>query len=123
MLNNRLEAANLVAAQLFELEASMDATIMQAAAMVAILPKASQTGHLAATVGQDAYAGAATIVQQLVTARASVVALHGDLHTIQHEIGLGARAMGDGWKAVPKNVLAVDTGSSPSHLTMVTSAA
>jgi hypothetical protein len=120
MLNNRLEAATLVATQLFELEASMDQAISQAAAMVAVLPKASQKGRLAATVGQDAYAGAGSVLQQLITARAAVVALHQDLHSLQHDIGLGARAMGDGWKAVPKGEL---SEQAPSHLTVVASAA
>jgi streptomycin 6-kinase len=123
MLNNRLEAATLVATELFALEASMDQAISQAAAMVAVLPKATQTGRLAATVGQDAFAGAGTVLQQLIEARASVVALHADLHTIQHDIGLGARAMGDGWKAVPKPNGLTGVEEAPSHLTVVASAA
>jgi hypothetical protein len=122
MLNNRLDAATLVATELFELEAAMDATIERAAAMVAVLPKASKAGKLAATVGQDAYAGAGAVLQQLITARASMVTLHNDLNSIQHEIGLGARAMGDLWKLVPKNSHSGDS-DTPAHLAVVASAA
>jgi hypothetical protein len=119
MLNDRLAAARLVATQLFDLERAMDAAIAEAAAMVAVLPKAAQTGRIAATVGQDAYRDAAAAVQHLITARASIVALHEELHGIQHDVGLGARAMGDGWKAVPK--LSADTAETAgaAHLSVV----
>ncbi len=107
MLNDRLPAARDVAAHLFDLESSMDETIAKAAAMLAVLPKARKAAKLSATVGQDAFEGAAVTLSRLVEARRDLVSMHGQLGQLQTDIGLGARAMGDSWKVVPKAGLAI----------------
>ena len=98
MLHDRLPAARRVATHLHDLERSMDDTIAKAAAMLSVLPEARMQAKLSATVGQDAFEGAASTLTRLVEARRDLVEMHGQLGQLQTDIGLRTHSMGDDWK-------------------------
>jgi hypothetical protein len=80
------------------LESALDETIARASEVLAALPNARKHANLSLTVGQDAFDGASSVLQALICARRSTADLHGSLHQLQGQLGLGAYAMGDMWK-------------------------
>jgi hypothetical protein len=90
MLKERRIAANKIAEQLFAAEAAIDAAVAAVAQLTAVMPMARQEANVPASVGQDALAGAMATCQQLVEARARIIATHAALRDAQVKIGLGA---------------------------------
>ncbi|WP_156254444.1 hypothetical protein [Sandarakinorhabdus oryzae] len=90
MLKERRLAANKVAEQLFAAEAAINAAVSAVAQLTAVMPMAAQEANLAACIGQDALMGAMETCQQLIQARARIIATHASLRDAQNKIGLGA---------------------------------
>jgi hypothetical protein len=90
MLKERRLAANKVAEQLFAAEAAIDAAVAAVAQLTAVMPVATQEANLAACIGQEALMGAMQTCQQLIEARARIIATHASLRQAQTRIGLDA---------------------------------
>jgi hypothetical protein len=90
MLKERRLAANKIAEQLFAAEAAIDAAVAAVAQLTAVMPMARQEANVPASVGQDALLGAMATCQQLVEARARIIATHAALREAQVKVGLGA---------------------------------
>ena len=89
-----LSAAETVAAKLFAAEAALDAALVEAAGLAAILPQARAASYIAATTGQAAFDGVAGCVMALTDARARLVATHRALAAVARARGLDALAAG-----------------------------
>lgn len=98
MLNDRLGAAQDVAAKLHALESAIDEALAFAGELTAAVPAARKRAHLSAVVGQDAIALTGQSLAALHEARAKIVAAHNAFSKVQAEIGLGTRMSGMGWK-------------------------
>lgn len=98
MLNDRLGAAQDVAAKLFALESAIDEALVHAGQLTAAVPAARQRARLSAVVGQDAIALTGQSLAALHEARAKIVAAHQAFFEVQTQLGLSARMSGDGWK-------------------------
>jgi hypothetical protein len=98
MLNDRLGAAQDVAARLHALEAAIDAALVCASELIIALPTARQRAKLSAMVGHEATLLTGEAMSALHQARASTIDAHRELSKTQVEIGLKAYAMGDLWK-------------------------
>ncbi len=101
MLRKRREAVIKVASGLFEVERAIDLALARAAELNALMPIARTEANLSATVGQDAFDGAAEVFASLARARHQVVQTHLRLEETKCQIGLRAVAVGDGVKRPP----------------------
>ncbi|OYQ35434.1 hypothetical protein CHU93_01645 [Sandarakinorhabdus cyanobacteriorum] len=90
MLKERRIAANKIAEQLFAAEAAIDAAVAAVAQLTTVMPMARQEAHLSACIGQDALMNAVQTCQQLVEARARIIATHASLRQAQTQVGLDA---------------------------------
>lgn len=97
MRNERIEATNLVAKQLFAAEAAIDAAIAETAKLSAIMPEARLRAKIAAMVGQEALTRTSSSLKHLVTAREDMVSAHAALDSAKADIGLRTYAMGGGF--------------------------
>jgi hypothetical protein len=102
MLKNRRDAATRVAESLFAAETAIDAALARAADLSSTLVSARTAANVSATVGQDAFEGAAAALAALVRARADIVETHKRLSETQIQVGLRSVAFGDGTKAPPE---------------------
>lgn len=98
MLNERLAAAQQVAAKLRSLEEAIDDAIICAAELVAATPQARRNMNLSPVVGQDAMALSSETLAALHLAREKIVATHYEFADVRGQIGLTPRMMGDLWK-------------------------
>jgi hypothetical protein len=98
MLNDRLGAAQDVAARLHALEAAIDNALICAGELTIALPAARRRANLSAIVGHQATLLTGDTLSALHHARASIIEAHSELSKTQVEIGLEAYAMGDLWK-------------------------
>ena len=94
MLKERRNAADQVAAGLFEAEAAIDAALNKTAALAASIPTARAVAHLSALYGQDAIERISETIAALTQARRGIVETHKELSVVKGQIGLGAVAVG-----------------------------
>jgi hypothetical protein len=104
MLMKRRNAAVKVARELFALEKAIDAALVQAAGLSAIMPTATAEANLSAIVIQDAFACSAATFAALAQARRHVVETHHCLDVTKVQIGLRTLAFGDEDKTRPTGV-------------------
>lgn len=102
MLNDRLAAANELAAHLFALEEAIDEAVSKAGALTCALPAARTRARVAASVGQDAFAEVAAGVARLVEARQHIVQAHEVLADARDQLGIRTTAGGSLHKLLPK---------------------
>lgn len=98
MLNERLAAAKMVAEKLAALENAIDDAIICAAELAAVAPAARRKANLSPMVGQDAIAKTGETLSALYSARAHIVAAHGDYAEVRDQIGIKPSMTGDLWK-------------------------
>src|SRR3546814_10417971 len=97
MLTERRNAANEVAAKLFEAEAAIDHAIVAIGALASAMPQAQAAAKLSTVVGSDAYAHLGATVAALFEGRSHAVALHHALDEVKTGIGLrNFRVVGTG---------------------------
>lgn len=101
MLNDRLQAAQIVAAKLFAAEAALDQALASVAELTAAMPRARMSAKISAVVGQDAIEDAADAQASLIEARRKLVAAHGKLEQVRVEVGLRVFAAGGGYIKPP----------------------
>jgi hypothetical protein len=101
MLKQRRELATRVAESLFEAESAIDLAIRRTAHLVGLMPEARQDAHCSALIGQDAIKQAIEAMSALGEARRGIVETHKELTIAQHQIGLGAVAIGGGEEKPP----------------------
>jgi len=94
MLNTRLNAARAVHAQIHATERAIDAAVIEAAGLVACMPRVRMEANLAAEVGHEALERAARSFAALIQARSEIVAAHHELNTVKDQVGLRAVAFG-----------------------------
>lgn len=86
--------AHKVADQLFAAEAAIDNALSAVATLAALLPNARIEARLSAVVGQTVINRASETIAALAEARNGIVETHNALSQVQHQIGLGAVAVG-----------------------------
>lgn len=86
--------AQQVADQLFAAEAAIDGALAAVATLTAMLPSARIEANLSAVVGQGALDRTTETIAALAQARRGIVEAHRELFDVQHQIGLGAIALG-----------------------------
>ena len=97
MLTERRNAANEVAAKLFEAEAAIDQAIVTIGALASAMPQAQAAAKLSTGGGSDAYAHLGATVAALFEGRSHAVALHQALDEVKTGIGLrNFRVVGTG---------------------------
>ena len=96
MLMKRRNAAVKVARELFALERAIDAALVQAAELSAVMPTATAEANLSAIVIQDAFEGSAATFAALAQARRHVIETHHRLTETKIQIGLRTLSFGDG---------------------------
>jgi hypothetical protein len=95
---DRIAVVRRVAKRLHAAEAAIDQAIIAMSELNRELPGARIEAGLSAIVGQEAFSCSAGALAHLVESRARTVDAHAALANTQSELGLGALAMGDGWK-------------------------
>lgn len=88
MLMKRRNAAVKVARELFALEEAIDAALVKAAGLSAIMPTATAEANLSAVVIQDAFEKSAATFAALAQARRHVIDTHHCLDATKIQIGL-----------------------------------
>lgn len=86
--------AHQVADQLFAAETAIDGALAAVATLTALLPTARIDARISAVVGQGVIDRTTETIAALATARRGIVEAHRELHDVQHQIGLGAVALG-----------------------------
>lgn len=86
--------AHRVADQLFAAENAIDGALAAVATLTAMLPAARIEANLSAVVGQGVIDRTTQTIAALAEARRGIVEAHRELHDVQHQIGLGAIALG-----------------------------
>lgn len=87
-----------VASKLHAAEEAIDLAIIKICELNSELPTARLGAKLSATVCQPAFDLSASALQTLILCRSQTVQAHEVLAQTQRDMGLGAYAMGDGWK-------------------------
>jgi hypothetical protein len=87
-----------VASKLHAAEEAIDLAIIKICELNSELPAARLGAKLSATVCQPAFDLSASALQNLILCRSQTVQAHEVLAQTQRDMGLGAHAMGDGWK-------------------------
>jgi nicotinamide mononucleotide (NMN) deamidase PncC len=95
MLKQRREIAEQVAAALFEAERAIDAALSKTAGLTGLMPGLREQAGISALIGQEAVERASEAIAALAQARRSIVETHKELSVAQHQMGLGAVAVGD----------------------------
>lgn len=86
--------AHQVADQLFAAEAAIDGALSAVAQLTAMLPNIRIEAGLSAVVGQNVIDRSSQTIAALADARRGIVETHRELTEVQHQIGLGAVALG-----------------------------
>lgn len=97
-VSTKISVVRGVAAKLHAAEEAIDRAIIKLSELNSELPSARIEAKLSATVCQPAFDLSAQALQSLVLCRRQTIEAHGALADAQRDIGLGAYAMGDGWK-------------------------
>lgn len=92
-----------VASKLHAAEEAIDLAIIKICELNSELPSARLGAKLSATVCQPAFDLSASALQNLILCRSQTVQAHEVLAQTQRDMGLGAYAMGDGWKVFQPN--------------------
>ncbi len=100
MLNDRLAAAKMVAEKISALENAIDDALTCAAELTAATPAARKRAKLSPVVGQEAIALTGEAMAALHSARAKIVAAHGEFAMVREQIGIRPSMTGDLWKFV-----------------------
>ena len=109
MLKQRMEAGELLAGALFDLERAIDAAYAAAASYNSALPQARTIANMSAVVGQQAFDLGPKILTSLSEARAHTVESHHRLQAVRESVGLRERAFGD---EVPKPPVDTPSGEA-----------
>jgi hypothetical protein len=97
MRNERIEATNDIARQLFAAEAAIDAAITEMATLSAMMPEARLRVKVAASLGHEALRHAGASLSSLIIARESAVCAHTALDQAKTDIGLRTYGIGAGY--------------------------
>jgi hypothetical protein len=100
-ISTKISVIRGVAAKLHAAEEAIDLAIIALSELNSELPTARMEAKLSATVCQPAFELSAQALQSLIQCRRQTIEAHGALANTQRDMGLGAYAMGDGWKIVP----------------------
>ena len=103
MLKERRAAMDLVTAELFPAEEAIDIAISASARLLEALVTARRSANLALCVGQTAIDQNISALVGLGQARRCTVATHAELGGVQHDLGLGAVAVGSSGDKPPSN--------------------
>lgn len=93
-----IAAVRSVADKIHAAEDAIDQAIIKLAELNVELPTARINAKLSATVAQPAFDNVAGALACLMESRNKTVKAHEALAETQRDLGLGAMAMGDGWK-------------------------
>lgn len=99
-LSTKIAVVRGVAAKLHAAEEAIDLAIIKLSELNSELPSARMEAKLSATVCQPAFDLSAQALHSLIQCRRQTVEAHEVLAETQRDIGLGAHAMGDGWKII-----------------------
>ena len=102
MLNQRLSAAQAVAAELFPAEIDLDNAIVHVSRLAIAVVEGRRAAKLPITAGQLGLSYVAQAGMSLVQARDAIGAAHAAFHDTQIEIGLRTVGVGDLWEC-PEN--------------------
>lgn len=91
---SRQTVGEALSGRLFATESAIDAALIEAASLVAMLPAARAEAYLSAVAGQRAFDRAAAAITALTQARAHMVATHNTLSALARKLGLETLAMG-----------------------------
>ena len=108
MLNERLSAAQKIAAELHGAEDAIDETMIRIAQLAAALPAARRDTNMSAIVGQEAMAKVANALAAAGEVRQLLTDAHIALTATQKQVGLGTRMFGAGVK--PPEASLVEAG-------------
>jgi hypothetical protein len=95
VLAQRREAAQRVAAALFETEAAIDVALAKAAYLSGAMPALRKAAGASALIGQDALEHVSEAFTALTEARRAIVEAHRQLSVAQAQVGLGAVPLTD----------------------------
>jgi hypothetical protein len=101
-VSSKIAVVRSVAAKLHAAENAIDLAIIALSELNSELPSARMEANLSATVCQPAFELSAQALQSLIQCRRQTIDAHGALADTQRDMGLGAYAMGDGWKIIPQ---------------------
>jgi hypothetical protein len=101
-VSSKIAVVRSVAAKLHAAEDAIDLAIIALSELNSELPSARMEANLSATVCQPAFELSAQALQSLIQCRRQTIDAHGALADTQRDMGLGAYAMGDGWKIIPQ---------------------
>ena len=102
MLNDRLNAAQGVAKELFPAEANLEDALLHTSRMVIAVIEGRRKAKLPFGTGQEGLERAGAAASLLIQARAELGAAHAAFRATQHEIGLRAVSFGEIWECPPK---------------------
>lgn len=94
MLKNRLEAAEMIAADLRVAEEAIDDAVIALSSLMGTMSKARRIARVNPTLGAPALTKVSEAIARAGEMRQALIDAHHDLHGAQHDAGLGARAMG-----------------------------
>ena len=103
MLKARRQAADQIAAGLFEAEAAVSEAVRKVAILVSAVEDARVHANLSLVVGSAAGLHAINSLMALGTAKQELVLAHGEFDHARKQIGLGAVAFGDGGSGKPSD--------------------
>ena len=101
MLNQRLNAAQSVAKELFPAEEELENALLHTSRVVIAVIEGRRTAKLPITTAQDGLERAAAAATHLVAARAELGAAHAAFRQTQIEIGLREVSFGQLWECPP----------------------
>lgn len=94
MTNDRQTVGERLALRLHATESAIDAALVEAATLTAMLPTARAEAYLSAVTGQRAFEGVAASVGALTQARGHLVQTHNTLAALGRRLGLETLAAG-----------------------------
>lgn len=110
MLNERVSAAQKIAAELHQAEDAIDEVMIRIANLAATLPTVRRDINMSAIVGQEAMSKVANALAAAGEVRQLLTDAHLALTVTQKQIGLGTRMFGAGVK--PPSASLVGEGSN-----------
>ena len=109
MTNERMIVGRELARQMWGVEDSIDESIKRLGEMISQLPVARKRCRLSGTVGQEVFAGAASTLHMLVSARGEAFSLHNGMASLGEQVGITPVAIGSDWKLNERPKLAAVT--------------
>ena len=104
MLKIRRQAADQIAAGLFEAEDAVSEAVRKVAALIGAVEDARTSAKLSMVVGSDAGLRTINCLMALGTAKQELVLAHGEFDATRKQIGLGAVAIGEEGKPAPQGI-------------------